>query len=457
LGAAIELLVGQFGYTPVPERPKPKGDGINTADGTADWKYLFENIREGRALHDSLRDLAAKLITSGTSAGAAVNQLRALMEGSSTPRDDRWQDRYDDIPRLCDSAQQRLQPPPEQATAGSLHEPLTFLDITLWSRRTPPLREWAVPDRFPLRNVALLSGEGSTGKSILIMQLGGAHVLAKDWALTLPEPGPFLYFSAEEEPDELERRLDAIAQHYGASVAELERDYHIVARAGHDAVLGYADRNGLIQPTRLFAELKQAACDIHPKMIALDTSADIFGGNEISRTEVRQFLGLCRKLAIDSNSAVLIALHPSLTGIKTETGISGSTAWHNTVRARAYLTSHQENSEDDKDSLDTGLRQLDFKKNNYGPISASVTLQWKAIGQAGLYLPVSSGSSALDKAANDAKAEHVFLDLLRRYTNQGREVSHKPGPSYAPAMFAKETAAEKLAAKDRGKALEGAM
>src|SRR5262249_56876948 len=122
LGAAIELLVGQFGYTPVPERPKPKGDGINTADGTADWKYLFENIRDGRALHDSLRDLAAKLITSGIGAGAAVNQLRALMESSSAPRDARWQERYDDIPRLCESAQHRLREP-KQPTAGSPHEP----------------------------------------------------------------------------------------------------------------------------------------------------------------------------------------------------------------------------------------------------------------------------------------------------------------------------------------------
>src|SRR5262249_29216038 len=174
-----------------------------------------------------------------------------------------------------------------------------------------------------------------TGKSILIMQLGAAHVLGRDWCHALPELGPFLYFSAEDESDELERRLDAIAQHYSAPLAELVRDYHIVARAGQDAILGYPDRCDLIQPTSLFEELKQAACDIRPKMIALDTSADIFGGNEISRTQVRQFIGLLRKMAIASNSAVLIAVHPSLTGINTGTGLSGSTAWHNSVRSRA--------------------------------------------------------------------------------------------------------------------------
>jgi len=76
--------------------------------------------------------------------------------------------------------------------AGAQHPtPLKFADIGAWATRTPPEREWAVRDRFPLRNVSILSGEGSTGKSILIMQLGAAHVLARDWAHTLPEPGRF--------------------------------------------------------------------------------------------------------------------------------------------------------------------------------------------------------------------------------------------------------------------------
>ena len=44
--------------------------------GAADWQYLCDRIRAGEALHDSLRDLAAKLIASGMEAGAAVNFLR---------------------------------------------------------------------------------------------------------------------------------------------------------------------------------------------------------------------------------------------------------------------------------------------------------------------------------------------------------------------------------------------
>ena len=72
--------------------------------------------------------------------------------------------------------------------------PLAFCSIDAWSRQEPPPREWAVPDRFPLRNVALISGEGAVGKSILIMQLGVAHALgpglARHTARARPIPLP---------------------------------------------------------------------------------------------------------------------------------------------------------------------------------------------------------------------------------------------------------------------------
>ena len=102
------MLVADFGYVRAAERPRRKkgNTGTSTAyDGAADWQYLVDRIRAGEALHDSLRDLAAKLVTSGMAAGAAVNFLRALMESSSAPRDERWLDRLNEIPRLVDSAE----------------------------------------------------------------------------------------------------------------------------------------------------------------------------------------------------------------------------------------------------------------------------------------------------------------------------------------------------------------
>jgi len=61
--------------------------------------------------------------------------------------------------------------------------------------------------------------------------------------------------------------------------------------------------------------------------------------------------------------------------------------------------------------------------------------------------------SRLDKATIEAKAEAVFLDLLQRFSGEGRDVSAKPSRSYAPTQFA----AHPDARGSTKRALEAAM
>jgi len=51
---------------------------------------------------------------------------------------------------------------------------------------------------------------------------------------------------------------------------------------------------------------------------------------------------------------------------------------------------------------DTDLRELQFKKSNYGPISNNIVLRY----QNGLFLP-EGGLSSLDKLAREQKAEET--------------------------------------------------
>jgi RecA-family ATPase len=62
----------------------------------------------------------------------------------------------------------------------------------------------------------------------------------------------------------------------------------------------------------------------------------MFGGDECVRTQVRQFINLLKGLARKHNCAILLLAHPSLTGMNTGTGLSGSTDWNNGVRSRLY-------------------------------------------------------------------------------------------------------------------------
>jgi RecA-family ATPase len=314
-----------------------------------------------------------------------------------------------------------------KAEKPSANDPLSFINIANWLERDPPPRDWAVPDRFPLRNVSLLSGEGSIGKTILLMQLAAAHVLGRGWLDTLPEIGPAIFLNAEDEESELHRRFVDITKLYDASLADLKNDLYILALAGQDAVLGHADRHGLIRPTTLLEELTKAAQKIKRKFIGLDTSADIFAGNENDCSQVRQFVGLLRNLAIAGNAAVIVCAHPSLTGINTGTGLSGSTAWHNSVRARAYL----HNVTVDETEPDKTLRQLDFMKSNYSATADGVTLRWKD----GVFVPEAKPGS-LEKMAADAKADEAFMTRLEKFIQQGRRVSpSRTSTEYAPKHF----------------------
>jgi RecA-family ATPase len=149
---------------------------------------------------------------------------------------------------------------------------------------------------------------------------------------------------------------------------------------------------------------------------------------------VQQFIGLLTRVAMLAGGAVQLISHPSLTGINTDTGLSGNTQWHNAVRARRYLKSVKPEAGEQPDS---DLREIVFKKNNYGPITDSIVLRW----QDGLFLPV-SGVSSLDQAAREELAQEVFLTLLKRFRAQNRYVSDKASISYAPALFAREQEAK---------------
>jgi hypothetical protein len=335
--AEINLTAAHAGLTaaaPTAARMNGKNPFESYGESAAtpgEWTGLIQNIIGGKSYHDSIVKLAAKMVVSGMSDGAVINHMRALMDSSTGPRDDRWQSRYDDIPRAVESArikygnreetgQERApgeEPPPRR---------LTIINMSNWDSEPVPGQEWAVLDRFPLRQCALFTGEGSVGKSSTQLHLSAAHSLARDWLGTLPEPGPSIFVDAEDEDKVMHRRLKAIADHYNVTFKDLvEGGLHLVSLAGKDAVLAAATRSGKIEPTALFDELLQMAGDIKPKMIGIASSANVYAGSEIDRSQVQQFISLMTRIAIVANGTVNLISHPSLTGINTDTGLSGNT------------------------------------------------------------------------------------------------------------------------------------
>jgi RecA-family ATPase len=414
---AGEILVRDFGFkgqVEIKEQRAARGDG---EFHHANWAQLVSNIVSGVELHDSIRDLSASLVASGVQSDNVTRVLQAMMLSSSTVHDERWQSRFDEITRAVVSAVDKFDPKNPKA-----QQLLTYCNITLPLR----IREWLTRDQIPMLNVTLFSGEGAIGKSIALLQLSVAVVLGRDWFGTLPQVGPVLYIAAEEDEDEIRRRLNAIAVHpaYGSSREALQQNLHVLCFAGTNALLSEPDRNGIIRPTRLFEQIKADAERIKPKLIVVDPVADVFGGDEINRAQTRMFITLMRGLAISAEAAVILSSHPSNLGIQSESGLSGSTAWHNSVRARMYF---QKNPDGEASS-----RVLEVKKNNYGPVSARIVVEWDE----GIYrLPKTA--TEYERQNTEKKIDDLFVTLIKRFDAQGRSVSHnKKAPNYAPAEFA---------------------
>jgi len=315
--------------------------------------------------------------------------------------------------------------------------PLLWLDMSAWDRQPIPERKWAIRDRVPLEQAGLFSGEGGTGKSIIELTKNVAHVAGKDWLGSMPEPGPAIYIGAEDSADEIHIRLAAIAKHYDVTFKDLiERGLHILPLLGKDATLCAVSRGGKIETTGLYRQLYEIAGDIKPKNISVDTLSRAFAGNEIDRVQVYAFAMHMQALAEVAEGAVTVLSHPSLQGINSGSGISGSTAWHGAFRFRQYLKSPKP---DVGEQPDNDLRELEFKKNQYGPKGESIVLRY----QRGLFLP-EGGTSSLDKMAREQKADEQFLELLRQFAGQGRNVSDKQNaPNYAPTAFAEDAEAKR--------------
>jgi RecA-family ATPase len=233
-------------------------------------------------------------------------------------------------------------------------------------------------------------------------------------------------------------------QHYDSSFDAVRAQLHLVTMHGRDTVLGTFDRRlSRMAPTALYDELLEMAGDIKPRIIAIASSANVFAGSEIDRVQVQQFIGLLTRITLRSGGGLILISHPSLTGINTGSGLSGSTQWHNAVRARMVMTGDQK----------TSLRQLEFHKNQYGPVTESIPLGWND----GMFERMES--TAYADASKFEQVKNIFMTILLRYRKHKMRVTANPAPGYAPKKFADEQEAvdAKLTKVDLARAMSALL
>ena len=153
---------------------------------------------------------------------------------------------------------------------------------------------------------------------------------------------------------------------------------------------------------------------------------------------------MLRDLAVGFDGAIVLTAHPSLTGLSSGSGLSGSTAWNAAVRSRLYLKKPKGEDEDDN------ARVLEDRKHNYSGQKPPLKLRWTE----GVFV-AEHPPQGVFAGMEARKAESVFMDQLKAMTEEGRHVSESPhSGNYGPKLFAKRPGREGFDRADFVRAME---
>jgi RecA-family ATPase len=239
---------------------------------------------------------------------------------------------------------------------------------------------------------------------------------------------PVLCVLCEDDKQEIDRRQIDINRSRGIDdgFGAAPDNVYLWPRVGEDNIVVTFPNAGEDQPTNFYADLIKAVDtvkgDAEEICIILDNATDFFGGSENVRREVNTFIkSYCGSLCLRFNATVILLAHPSLSGLASGTGMSGSTAWENSVRSRSYLSR-------DVDMDD--IRTLSRKKSNYSDINddSDIKLVWEA---GVLTLPQSEDAIARIEGRN---VKRVILDAVDQAQKEGSPFKARSGRKVRNAL-----------------------
>jgi archaellum biogenesis ATPase FlaH len=306
----------------------------------------------------------------------------------------------------------------EEQSAPAVEIPTVDIAGIIDNPSPPPAFVW--PGRVPRGHVCLLSGHGGSGKSTLALQLAVAVAMGLPLFGVRTTRGRVLVFSGEDAGFLLRGRLANICRQMAVDPHLLDENMRVLDASAEPALYQELSEFGRrsVEPTPVFHRLREIVREYRPSLVVLDNASDTFEGSENDRAQVRGFVRglatLCRDTV--STPAVLLLTHTpkAAVGNRGAESYSGSTAWHNSARARLSLTP-------EKDDATRVVLTLD--KLNVAAMDAPTLRLARGAG----------GVLVLDEAQREAEdlpdgvlhelPEHAVLRLLADFNRRDEKVS----------------------------------
>ncbi|WP_312274717.1 AAA family ATPase [Candidatus Igneacidithiobacillus taiwanensis] len=315
---------------------------------------------------------------------------------------------------------------PPVIPAAELPEPQPLADIPRVDvagviDNPSPAPEFIWDGLVPRGFVTLLSGHGGSGKSTLALQLAVAVAMGLPLLGVPTTPGRVLVFSGEDAGPLLRHRLASICRNLDASPRALAERLMVLDATEYPALgeetLDRDTGRRHIAPTIVYERLREIVTDWRPALVVIDNASDTYEANENERSMVRGFVRSLAALSrqAESRPAVLLLTHTpkQAVGGRGES-YSGSTAWHNSARARLSLTP----TKDDESRLVLSLDKLNLAPLRREPL--------RLVRSHGGVLALDEGAPDVDALLNREPPKEAILRLLSEFVARGEWVSSQP-------------------------------
>ena len=295
------------------------------------------------------------------------------------------------------------------------------LDLRALAQREPEEPRFVVQDWLPAGYATLLAGHGGAGKSSIALHLAACIASGLDWWGMPVQRRRVMYLSCEDRENVVHWRLARICNHLGLDMADLADWLDVRDLVGKETILWRSTSTGSpLTPAyhELAGRMQEAGADV----LMVDGVTDAFGGNENDRAEVKAFVNALLSLISQDDGAVILVGHvnkPSAAAASTSEGYSGSTAWHNAVRARWYLYPEVERDDDEDRARPNGNLTLELQKSNLGRTDQTIGFRWDIGARLFVGEPPETGVVASIREQNERKS---ILEAMAAVTARGEYV-----------------------------------
>lgn len=317
----------------------------------------------------------------------------------------------------------------------------------------PPPRRWLLKDLVVLGKAAAVIAPGGSSKSQWLLQLavGVATGLpvADHWEVG--ECGSVIVFFAEDDEDEIHRRIKRIHSHltgkgHGKALKGMEERLYVFSTIGTNMLLTRCDANGEVSATSVInsiMDLCQQLPDL--RLIVIDPASRFRGGEENSNEDATRFVEALETLAKATGASVMLAHHTNkgsynADGEPGQGASRGASALTDGLRLQMNL-----NRLSDRQAKEIGIDRAllgryiaaTVTKTNYSAFPEPVILERLDGG----YLSAVSATQAKHKAEHDAVIRVLHI-VHRAGPMSARELEDRYGGLQQPLKMAKQKVRE---------------